>query len=219
MEKGELMFAAGLYSLPEIISGILDTDMQTMEKMLDEAGCVAQVLKRPDVQKKYGLTPTMVNKLDLAMVLGDRVKIVDDKRNKIDEAKAAAMLMTHLRNLDHEEFWAIFVGPDFKLLGVEQISRGGFSETPGAIEVIARQAILKGAFGVYVVHNHPDGETMPSGPDIGCSNHLMKFLRFMGIDLLDSIIIGNTTWTSLKNKKLLECELNLQDLMSQLIGG
>ena len=211
------MFAAGLYSMAEILSGILDTNLKAMEAAITDAGTVTQLIQRPDLHKKHGITPAMVTKLDLAMVLGDRVKVTDDKRSVIADSKTAAMLLTHLRNLDHEEFWIVYVDPSMKLLSVEQVSRGGMMQTAGALEIIARKAVMCGAFGVYLAHNHPCGDTTPSGADISTSKAYKQALAIMDVTVIDSIIIGSGTWTSLKNKKLLDEDPG--DLLAALFGG
>ena len=56
---------------------------------------------------------------------------------------------------------------------------------------------------VIFVHNHPSGNPTPSPEDIAVSNKLHEAFKLNGIDLLDSMIIGEGRYTSLKDEGLL----------------
>ena len=49
-------------------------------------------------------------------------------------------------------------------------------------------------------HNHPSGETTPSQQDIQLTNRLYEAGELLSIKLLDHLIIGDGTFTSLKEK-------------------
>ena len=49
-------------------------------------------------------------------------------------------------------------------------------------------------------HNHPSGETTPSQQDIQLTHRLVEVGELLGIKLLDHLIIGDSSFTSLKEK-------------------
>ncbi|WP_331250834.1 JAB domain-containing protein [Turicibacter sanguinis] len=53
---------------------------------------------------------------------------------------------------------------------------------------------------IMAFHNHPSGETTPSQQDIQLTNRLYEAGELLGIKLLDHLIIGDGTFTSLIEK-------------------
>ncbi|MBW4526842.1 MAG: hypothetical protein KME18_16915 [Phormidium tanganyikae FI6-MK23] len=49
-----------------------------------------------------------------------------------------------------------------------------------------------------VAHNHPSGNTEPSAEDITLTRQLLEGARFLGIPILDHLILGNGTHLSLR---------------------
>ncbi len=50
---------------------------------------------------------------------------------------------------------------------------------------------------IILVHNHPTGDATPSSEDIAFTNTLYDATEILGIQLLDHIVIGNKTYTSI----------------------
>ena len=65
---------------------------------------------------------------------------------------------------------------------------------------VFKTAILSNAASIMAFHNHPSGETTPSQQDIQLTNRLYEAGELLGIKLLDHLIIGDGTFTSLKEK-------------------
>ncbi|MCQ2567783.1 MAG: DNA repair protein RadC, partial [Mogibacterium sp.] len=59
-------------------------------------------------------------------------------------------------------------------------------------------AIRKGAAAVIIAHNHPSGDPTPSDDDILATRRLIEASRIIGIKLVDHVIVGNGTFTSLR---------------------
>ena len=55
---------------------------------------------------------------------------------------------------------------------------------------------------IILIHNHPSGDATPSQKDIICTNKLYDVATLMGIQLLDHLVIGNKTFTSIFSKML-----------------
>ena len=52
-----------------------------------------------------------------------------------------------------------------------------------------------------MLHNHPSGDVTPSRNDIIVTGRVKEAGDILGIRLIDHIIIGNNTFTSLKEKE------------------
>jgi len=62
---------------------------------------------------------------------------------------------------------------------------------------VMKPAVLSNAAGILIGHNHPSGNPEPSQEDINVTKSLKEVGEIMGIDLLDHIILGEDTFTSL----------------------
>jgi DNA repair protein RadC len=53
---------------------------------------------------------------------------------------------------------------------------------------------------VIFIHNHPSGDPAPSREDINITERLVQAGDIVGIKVLDHIIIGENTYTSMMEK-------------------
>ena len=53
---------------------------------------------------------------------------------------------------------------------------------------------------IILVHNHPSGDSTPSEQDIKFTSRLYDAATLLGISLLDHLVIGNKTYTSIFSK-------------------
>ena len=95
-----------------------------------------------------------------------------------------------LVNLDHEEFWAIFLSNRGKVLGRQRISLGGQTSTSVDQRILFRNALECKAVSLMVVHNHPSGSLRPSPEDKQLTCRLTEAGSLLEIKLLEHIIIG-----------------------------
>ncbi len=71
-----------------------------------------------------------------------------------------------------------------------EISKGSLNATIVDPKEIIKEATLRSAASVILVHNHPSGETEPSSEDIEITNRITQACELVGIKVLDHIIIG-----------------------------
>jgi DNA repair protein RadC len=69
-------------------------------------------------------------------------------------------------------------------------------------DYVLKEAISASAASVIFVHNHPSGDTTASEDDIALTKRLVKAGEIVGIEVLDHIIIGGKSHTSLKRQGL-----------------
>ena len=61
-----------------------------------------------------------------------------------------------------------------------------------------RVAVVSSAAAVVLMHNHPSGDPTPSEADIKVTRDLIRAGQLMKIEVLDHVIIGNPTRSSLR---------------------
>jgi len=74
---------------------------------------------------------------------------------------------------------------------------------------IVKRAILKDASGIILIHNHPSGDVEPSPCDKELTKDVVYGCRFLGLKLLDHLIIGGNSFFSFSEQGLIgEYELS-----------
>jgi DNA repair protein RadC len=63
---------------------------------------------------------------------------------------------------------------------------------------IFRLAVVASAAAIVIAHNHPSGDSTPSEADIKITRDLIRAGQLLKIELLDHIILGQPSHTSLR---------------------
>jgi DNA repair protein RadC len=140
-----------------------------------------------------------------ALELGKRVLSArPSERTVIDDpAMAAAVLSADLMWQPQERFALVLLDIKHRLLGTCVVTIGTATETLAHPRDIFREVIRQGAVRAIVAHNHPSGNLEPSPEDIALTRQLLSG----GIPLLDHLILGNGSFTSLRQTTNLWQEL------------
>ena len=80
---------------------------------------------------------------------------------------------------------------------------GGTNFANVSITDILEEPIKMKAPKIILVHNHPSGDATPSEQDMIFTNHLYDATTLIGIQLLDHLVIGNKTYTSIFSKMIM----------------
>lgn len=92
-------------------------------------------------------------------------------------------------NLDHEQIWMLLLNRQNKVIKEIKLSSGTSTasvfETKRAIKI----ALLENAEGIILTHNHPSGALKPSPQDDNLTKDLKEASKYMGIRLLDHVIV------------------------------
>ena len=65
------------------------------------------------------------------------------------------------------------------------------------------KALLCGATGIVLVHNHPSGDTTPSKQDIQVIQRIKEVGELLGIPLTDSLNVGDGSYCSFREQQIL----------------
>ncbi|NLD11305.1 MAG: DNA repair protein RadC [Clostridiales bacterium] len=116
----------------------------------------------------------------------------------------ADLFMEELRYEKKEHFKSVMVNAKGEVISVDNVSVGELSSTIVHPREVFSQAIRKSAAGVILVHNHPSGDPSPSDEDIETTNRLVRGGQVLGIRVLDHIIIGDGSFSSLRAMELIK---------------
>ena len=106
-----------------------------------------------------------------------------------------------LNKQTEEYLYMIALDGKQKPLGIFEISHGIVNMTICNPREIFIKALLCGASGIVITHNHPSGDPTPSKGDYLVTDRIYECADVMGITLVDHVIIGANKFQSIfKNK-------------------
>ncbi len=96
-----------------------------------------------------------------------------------------------LRGADREHFWTLALNTKNRLIKIIEVSVGSLSASIVHPRELFKDAVRVSAASVILVHNHPSGDSSPSGADVQLTRRLMKAGDVLGVEVLDHVIIGD----------------------------
>lgn len=117
-----------------------------------------------------------------------------------DPASVAEYYMERLRHLKTEHVYLILTDTKNRFLKEILLSKGTVNMSLMPVREIFVEALRYQAVHILLLHNHPSGDSAPSRQDIEITIQIAQAARLLNIPLLDHIIIGDNTFTSLKEK-------------------
>jgi DNA repair protein RadC len=106
--------------------------------------------------------------------------------------------------LKKELFFVLLLNSANILIRDQKISEGTLNASLVHPREVFQPAITDSAASVILLHNHPSGETQPSGEDRAITNRLVEVGKILDIPVLDHIIIGEKHYFSFKEEGLLD---------------
>ena len=107
-------------------------------------------------------------------------------------------LEPRLRDLKQEVFLVLTLSSSNRLIRIVELTRGILNSALVHPREVFREALTDAAAGILVVHNHPSGDTQPSGEDRQITRRLVEAGELMNIPVLDHIIIGGGGYYSFR---------------------
>ncbi len=126
------------------------------------------------------------------------------KRDRIGgSSDAYSYFQPLVGDLNHEEFWMVFLNQRNKIIKRERISMGGIAGTVIDVRLIMKMAVMQLSTGIIFCHNHPSGEVDPSNKDIQITRKLSEAGKVLDIRVLDHIIIAGENYFSFADEGLI----------------
>ena len=112
-------------------------------------------------------------------------------------------LQLELAQLKHEVFAVLFLDAHNRLLSYQAMFRGSLSQTMVYPREVAKTALILGADGVVLAHNHPGGTVKPSQADMKLTRTLQDALALIDVTVRDHIIVAQGKYLSMAEEGLL----------------
>ncbi|HIZ85402.1 MAG TPA: DNA repair protein RadC [Candidatus Coprenecus stercoravium] len=205
----ERMYVSGAASLSdsELLAILINSGtrnksaVEVCRDLLAQAGNSLNSLSQMSIdrlQSIHGIGAAKAARLKAMFELAARIQNeTHDQGSAITSSKAVAGIFSPmLRNLQHEECWALFLNRANRIIGKERISTGGVSATVMDARVVIHKAVDKLASGIILVHNHPSGNPVPSELDKKQTQLLKEAASLLDVTLMDHIIIAGNRYYS-----------------------
>jgi DNA repair protein RadC len=158
-----------------------------------------------EVSATYGLSATKAQKVSAVLELARR--LAQEPLVRGAAFRAAADIYQHyaplMRDLRVEQFRAVFLDGKHRFMSEHLISQGTLTSSPVHPREVFAPAIRQSAAAVVLVHNHPSGDPSPSVDDLDITRRLCDVGNLIGIRVLDHVIVGDSTYTSMSDRGLL----------------
>jgi DNA repair protein RadC len=115
----------------------------------------------------------------------------------------AFALFGELAGMDREHLWSACIDRRGAVLAVRRGMPGEVDSAIMPVAALLRDAVMRGAWGLIVAHNHPGGEGSPSQQDIRATRRLAEGAQAIGLRLLDHVMVASGEWMSFRLMGLL----------------
>ncbi len=187
-----------------------ESALDLARRILSDCGYDLNVLARlgmRELMKKY-------KGMGLAKAAGVIAAIEISRRRPLETEKpvnsihssidAYRYIAPTLKDLDHEEFWVIYLNRSNRVIDREKISSGGMAGTVIDIRILFRKALEVKACAIIVAHNHPSGALWPSEQDKQVTEKIQEAGEIVDILLHDHLIIGGGSYFSFVDDEIID---------------
>jgi len=108
-----------------------------------------------------------------------------------------------LGELQHEEFWILYLNNANKIKFKFQMSKGGITGTMVDSRLVFKKALENSATGIILCHNHPSGNVKPSASDISLTKKIKMGGEVLDIKVLDHLIITEKDYFSFADDNMM----------------
>lgn len=107
----------------------------------------------------------------------------------LNNTEQAIRFVRSLDKADQETLLAVYLNTANKVVGLTS-QKGTVNQSPVYIREVIKHALLCGADGLIVAHNHPGGTPRPSDEDKRITGKIREAAELFGIRFLDHILIA-----------------------------
>ena len=126
------------------------------------------------------------------------------ERPLVDAPEAAgAYLSTTLASELREVMGGLLLDAKNRLIHDEVVFRGGVTSAAVQPGPLLRVAVLEGAAGLVLYHNHPSGDPTPSPEDRATTARFVAAGEAVGVPVRDHVVVGRGCWFSFKREGLM----------------
>ena len=163
------------------------------------------LLQISDLMKFKGIGEAKAISISVALEIGRRraAQEVPEKLQITNSRESYKILLPYLSDLHTEEFWAIYLNQNNRVLGKSKLSSGGINQSVVDVRILFKSALEHLATGIIIAHNHPSGNLKPSSEDLKITKQIAEAGKILNIQLLDHLIIAQNAYFSFADENLL----------------
>jgi len=158
--------------------------------------------KAEELRKFFGLGPSKACEIEACFELGRRL-LKDKKAELILAPKDVWENMKDIRDNKREHFVVFYLDSRNQEIKREIISVGILNANLVHPREVFEPAIRYSTAQIIIAHNHPSGDTRPSEDDVEVTRRLMEAGKILGIEIIDHVIVSESSFLSLKCEGLL----------------
>jgi DNA repair protein RadC len=158
-----------------------------------------------DLLEIYGIEQQMARRIMGVFEISRRYQSANvRKRCSIKTSKDVYdLLQVQLADLDHEQFFVLYLNFSNEIIELTQLSIGGRHSTIADAKRIFQQALRCAATGLILCHNHPSGQCKPSTQDQALTKDIKEFAKLIDMKLLDHVIFTDNGYFSFADEGIL----------------
>lgn len=175
--------------------------LASIENNLNELGKLAV----DDLIKFKGIGEAKAISIITALELGRRraAQTVLEKPKITSSKSVFEVMQPILGDLQHEEFWVIYLNNANKIQFKMQLSKGGITGTLVDTRLVFKRAIELSATGIILCHNHPSGTLKPSAADLTLTKKIEEGGKLLDVKVLDHVIVTDKAYFSFADENLI----------------
>ena len=157
-----------------------------------------------DLTKLNGIGTVKALELLCTVELGKRMSMLKREPGRVfdDPKDIAGYFMEELRTLETEHFYVVLFDASGRLIRYEPVFKGTINMSLVSPREALRLALDHDACNLIIMHNHPSGDPTPSNSDHEVTVKFYRACSQVGIPLLDHIVIGDNTYFSYRENRL-----------------
>jgi DNA repair protein RadC len=159
-------------------------------------------LSLSEMSKLKGVGKSRASTISASIELSNRIFEKDERitiKTPVDVMRAVSFLV----NKKKEYFVALYLNSQMELINQEIISVGIIDSSLVHPRELYEPAIKYLASYIFLVHNHPSGNTEPSKEDINITENLVRSGLTLDIPVIDHIIVSRDNYFSFKEKGMI----------------
>ena len=147
--------------------------------------------------KGVGESAAALLKLTPQVYRRSRIAAAERERVLNSSQRAGDYLLELFTGETSEVLYELCLDRKGKLLACRRVGEGGVSSINVDLRKIVENALLTGASGVILSHNHPSGIALPSADDRAATVRVKEALKTVGLVLVDHIVVADGDYVSM----------------------
>ena len=161
-------------------------------------------IKVEELMKIKGIGKVKAIQLKAVCELAIRMNTITNyKEKKILKPQDIAEILREKMRFEKQEILKVaMMDNKNNLLKIKDIAKGSGNFVVATIKSVLNEAVKIEASKIILIHNHPSGDSTPSNADFEFTEKVEQAANILGIQLLDHIVIGKVSYTSIFSQRL-----------------